>query len=165
MSSAPGPRDERILGWGERLPTGQPDDVAEPGTGSALVLAGLVSVVGGASPWVDIRPLHRTIYGPQLGWLMLALGVLTVGAGAVVLARRGRPAVSIAALVMGAVQFVIMVVESESIREEQARRFTLQPADVTTRFGVGVALAGAVLTIAAAGLALARRNTPPAARR
>ncbi|HEV7205881.1 MAG TPA: hypothetical protein VGN18_14820 [Jatrophihabitans sp.] len=159
------PWEQEVLGYGERLPTGSRADVPDPATGGPLIVAGLLTGFGAVIPWAHIPSLSLspTGVGMGLGWAYVFSAILALVAGGFVLARRGTAA-AVLALVVGALEFIFSVLAAASIPVDQAALHNLTPTDVSIGAGLWLAMGGTALTLLAASLALARRNTEPAGR-
>lgn len=166
MSRAFGPAEpweEQVLGWGERLPTGNKADVPDPATGGPLIVAGMLTGIGAVAPWARIPSLSLTPtgLGMGLGWAYVISAALAFVAGGLVLARRGTAAAALA-LVVGALAFILSVLAAASIPPDEAALHHIAPTDVSVGPGLWLAMGGTALMLGSSVLALSRRNTEPA---
>jgi hypothetical protein len=166
MSHAFGPAEpweEQVLGWGERLPTGNKADVPDPATGGPLIVAALLIGIGAVTPWAEVPALSLSPSGISLGlgWAYVVTAGLALAGGALVLAKRGTGAAWLA-LIVGALEFIFSVLTAASIPPDQAALHNLTPADVSIGIGLWLAMGGTALMVASSVLALIRRNTDPA---
>jgi hypothetical protein len=149
-------------GYAARFQTGMAADVSRPARGWGLIAAAAVVVAGWLAPWVYIHQIHLRLTGPHLLSLPLTCSIVSTLAGLLILQRRGHTWVSVTAMVVAGLLFLLMVVSVGSVCEDQAHYYMLPVTAATAGYGLWLTALGALAELIAAVLAFRRRDAAPA---
>jgi hypothetical protein len=148
-------------GYAARFQTGMAGDVSRPELGWGLIAGAVVTVAGWLAPWVYIDQLHVRLTGPHLLTFPLTCSIVLTLAGLLILWRRGHTWVSVTAMVLAGLLFLLMVVSVGSVCEDQAHYYEMPVTAATAGYGLWLTPLGALAELVAAVRAFRRRDAAP----
>ncbi|SDJ02979.1 hypothetical protein SAMN05444157_1363 [Frankineae bacterium MT45] len=149
------------LGYGERYATDQPEEVALPWLGWAIIVTAVLTSLAALLPWARIPLLSLVISGTDLGKLLALLPILVALIGVLVLLRWGTLWVCIAAVAFSACELMLVFVESVGLTADQATEHQVSPDDVALAYGLWVTLFLAAVCLICCVWALSARQAKP----
>jgi hypothetical protein len=153
------------FGWYDDPAAKESAEISDPVTGRGLVASGLLAALGGVLPWVHIPTKHVTLTGVELGWFTTACGLVIAFAGLVVMVRQGRIWVSLTALCLAVLCFVITLILVGSLDADEAQRYDVTPAQVSIEYGLPLTVLATAMSAVCACYALVHRSARQRRRR
>jgi hypothetical protein len=141
--------------------------LCDPWAGWALVVAGLLALIGSVTPWAKVNvsgiAVNTTVNGTDGdGAMTLGCAVVIVAIGVLIGLRRGWLWTGFIAVIAAALAALISLIDVGNINGSYGplKQDHVPDGAVSTGFGIWLVVAGSLLAIVAGGYGLWRRRLP-----